>query len=114
MLSSVRRYMYTHAVMNPEYKPSVYSVFSQINSPIVYNSTYAQLKNGITTVLGNPDKWVDYLGTCAPCCKRVPGPVAAIACILRLAIWHISPSAWHGRHDHAEFSSTQHISFCMR
>ena len=61
----LHRYLYTHAVQNPQYSTSVYSIYAAINSPVVYNSTFpSQLENGITTQLGNADGWVDYLGTC--------------------------------------------------
>lgn len=59
------RYLYTHALNNSEQYGNVspYTVFSQINSPVVYNSTFTILQNGITTQKGDPDAWVQYLGT---------------------------------------------------
>ena len=68
------RYLYVHALGNPEQYGDVspYTVFSQINSPVVYNNTFTILQNGITTQKCDPDGWVKYLGTGSNFCSNPP------------------------------------------
>ena len=89
----VRRYLYTHAVQDPTWSQSVWTVYSQINNPLVLEGSIVQLTNGIDSQDGNADAWVDYLsrgkqGPPAHCIPAVKGFSMSISG--GEGLWHIN------------------------